>query len=160
MNANLQNKVQTVAEIKDKFSRAKSIVFVEYKGTNVAQDTALRSQFRKDGTEYKVYKNKLMLRALNELGITGCDDLLQGTTSVAINYEDEVLPAKAVADAMATNSNLVFKFGIQNGEKVDADYVTKLSKIPSKEVLIAQLLTMLQAPVRTLACTLKAVAEK
>ena len=160
MNANLQNKVQTVAEIKDKFSRAKSIVFVEYKGTNVAQDTALRTQFRKDGTEYKVYKNKLMLRALNELGITGCDDLLQGTTSVAINYEDEVLPAKAVADAMATNSNLVFKFGIQNGEKVDADYVTKLSKIPTKEVLIAQLLTMLQAPVRSLACTLKAVAEK
>lgn len=160
MNANLQNKVQTVAEIKDKFSRAKSIVFVEYKGTNVAQDTALRSQFRKDGTEYKVYKNKLMLRALNELGITGCDDLLQGTTSVAINYEDEVLPAKAVANAMSTNSNLVFKFGIQNGEKVDADYVTKLSKIPTKEVLIAQLLTMLQAPVRTLACTLKAVAEK
>ena len=160
MNANLQNKVQTVAEIKDKFSRAKSIVFVEYKGTNVAQDTALRTQFRKDGTEYKVYKNKLMLRALNELGITGCDDLLQGTTSVAINYEDEVLPAKAVANAMANNSNLVFKFGIQNGEKVDADYVTKLSKIPTKEVLIAQLLTMLQAPVRSLACTLKAVAEK
>lgn len=160
MNANLQNKTQVVAEIKEKVEKAKSIVFIEYKGTNVAQDTKLRASFRKDGTEYKVYKNKLLLRALNELGKTGCDELLTGTTAVAFNYNDEVAPAKAVAEAMKDNSNLVFKFGYLNGEFVDASYVTKLSQIPSKEVLIAQLLTMLQAPVRGLACTLKAIAEK
>ena len=160
MSANFQNKAEIVAEIKDKFSKAKSIVFVEYKGTTVAQDTALRANFRKENTEYKVYKNKLMLRALQELGKEGCEQYLEGTTAVAISYDSEVAPAKTLADAMKENKNLTFKFGFLNGEKIEASYVEKLSKIPSKEVLIAQLLCMLQAPVRGLACTLKAIAEK
>ena len=160
MNANLQNKIEVVNEIRDKVSRAKSVVFVEYKGTTVSQDTSLRANFRKDGTEYKVYKNKLILKALNEQGITGCDDYLQGTTAVAFNYDDEVLAAKAIAEAQKDNQSLQFKFGIQNGQVVDAEYVKKLSSIPSKEVLLTQIATMLQAPIRNLACTIKAVAEK
>lgn len=160
MNASLRNKVEIVNEIKDKVSRAKSIVFVEYKGTSVSQDTTLRANFRKDGTEYKVYKNKLILRALNEQGIVGCDEYLQGTTAVAFNYDDEVAPAKTIAEAQKTNQALTFKFGIQNGKVVDGEYVKKLSAIPSREVLLTQIATMLQAPIRKLACTVKAVAEK
>lgn len=160
MNANLQNKIEIVNEIRDKVSRAKSVVFVDYKGTTVSQDTNLRASFRKDGTEYKVYKNKLILKALNEQGITGCEEYLQGTTAVAFNYDDEVLAAKAIAEAQKDNQSLQFKFGIQNGQVVDAEYVKKISSIPSREVLLTQIATMLQAPIRNLACTLKAVAEK
>ena len=160
MSANFQNKEQIVAEIKDKFSRAKSLVFVEFSGTNVQADTSLRANLRKENAEYKVYKNKLMIRALNELGKTGFEKYLEGTTAVGISYDSEVAPAKVIADAMKENSNLKFKFGFLEGEQIEADYVEKLSKIPSKNVLISQLLAMLQAPVRNLACTLKAVAEK
>lgn len=160
MSSNIQNKAQIVAEIKDKFSKATSIIFVDYNGTTVAQDTSLRAEFRKDNTEYKVYKNKLVLRALEELGKADCVKYLEGTTSVAISYDSEVAPAKVLANAMKDNKNLKFKFGFLNGEMIEASYIEKLSKIPSKEVLIAQLLSMLQAPVRGLACTLKAIAEK
>ena len=159
MNENLLQKQQVVAEIKDKFSRAKSLVFVEYSGTTVSQVTELRSNIRKANAEYKVYKNKLMLRALNELGITGVDTL-EGTTAVAISYDDEVAPANIVVNAGKDNKNLKVKLGIINGTVVDANYVNILANIPSREVLIAQLLGMLQAPIRNLACTLKAIAEK
>lgn len=159
MNENLLQKQQVVAEIKDKFSRAKSLVFVEYAGTTVSQVTELRSNIRKANAEYKVYKNKLMLRALKELGISGVDTL-EGTTAVALSYDDEVAPARVVSKAGKDNANLKIKFGIINGHVVDADYVNKLANIPSREVLIAQLLGMLQAPIRNLACTLKAIADK
>mgnify|MGYP003299889529 CR=1 FL=1 len=156
----VESKKAVVAEIAQHLTESQSTVIVEYRGLTVQEITELRRALRAEDVEMKVYKNKLLLRALNELGKTGCDELLTGTTAVAFNYNDEVAPAKAVAEAMKDNSNLVFKFGYLNGEFVDASYVTKLSQIPSKEVLIAQLLTMLQAPVRGLACTLKAIAEK
>lgn len=159
MNENLLQKQQVVAEIKEKFSKAKSMVFVEYAGTTVSQITELRSNIRKAGAEYKVYKNKLMLRALSELGISGVDTL-EGTTAVALSYDDEVAPANIVAKAGEDNANLKIKFGILNGKVIDADYVSKLAKIPSREVLLAQLLGMLQSPIRNLACTLKAIADK
>ncbi len=157
---NLKLKQQTVAEIKDKFSRAKSIVFVDYKGTNVSQVTELRSEMRKNATEYKVYKNNLMLRALTELGISGTEQYFAGTTAVAISYDDEVVPASVIDKAAKDNNNLQVKFGIINGAVVDGDYVKKLAKIPSRETLLTQLVGMLQAPIRNFACTIKAVADK
>ena len=158
MNENLRQKQELVAEIKDKFSRAKSLVFVEYSGTTVAQVTELRNSIRKANAEYKVYKNKLMQRALAELNIAAPE--LAGTTAVAISYDDETAPANVVVNAGKENQNLKVKFGIINNNVVDNKYVEMLANIPSREVLLSQLLGMLQAPIRNLACTLKAVAEK
>lgn len=160
MNANLENKIKTVAEIKDKFSKAKSVVFVDYKGTNVKQITQLRADARRENAEYKVYKNKLMLRALEELGIDSASGYLEGTTAVAISYDSEVAPAKLMVKSMTDNKNLNIKFGLLSGKVVDSDYIQKLSSIPPKDVLIAQLLGMLQMPVRSLAVALNAIAEK
>ena len=158
MNDIRRQKEQVVAEIKDKFERSKSLVFVEYAGTTVAQVTDLRNQIRKANAEYKVYKNKLMQRALSELNIE-CP-ALEGTTAVAISYDDEVAPAHVVVNAGKDNANLKVKFGVVNGKVVDESYVKTLAHIPSRDVLIAQLVGMLQAPIRNLACTLKAVADK
>ena len=77
MSANLEAKKQIVSEIKDKLSKAKSVTFVDYRGLTVEEDTALRREFKKNGSEYKVYKNRLMLLALNELGIQGAEEYLQ-----------------------------------------------------------------------------------
>ena len=83
MSANLEAKKVLVEEIKEKINSAISLTFVDYCGLTVEEDTTMRRAFREAGVEYKVYKNRLMLKALNELGFTGYDDVLQGTTAVA-----------------------------------------------------------------------------
>lgn len=160
MNENLKNKAETVDEIVDRIKRAKSVIFSAYQGTNVAQDTKLRVEMRKEGNDYKVYKNRLLIRALKEVGIEGCDEYLQGTTSVAFGYNDEVAPARIIATQMKDNKMLSFKFGIMNGKVINADEVKKISQLPSKEVLVAKLLSVLNGPATGLCIALKAISEK
>ena len=160
MNENLQNKMNVVSEIKDKLTKAKSVVFVDYKGINVSDDTKMRSEFRKNNSDYKVYKNRLVLKALNDLGYTGFESFLEGTTAFAFGYEDEVSACKVISTSMKDNENLKIKCGIVNGKMVDSAEVVKLGNLPSKETLIAQLLCVLNGPARNLACTLKAISEK
>ena len=160
MNANLENKQKLVEEIKDKISRAKSVVFVSFLGTNVENDTKLRKDIREAKSEYKVYKNTLLLRALTELGFEGVEGYLHGSTSVAIDYEDEVSIAKVVSNAKKDNENLAIKFGILNGKVVDDKYVNELANIPTREELYAKLAFLFKAPMQRLAIGLKAVADK
>ena len=160
MSANLENKQKLVEEIKEKFQKAKSVVFASFLGTNVASETKLRKDIRDSQNEYKVYKNTLLLRALSELGIEGVEEYLHGTTSVAFNYNDEVTVAKLVNDAQKENEKLIIKFGILDGKVVDEKYVTALANIPSREALYAQLAFLLKAPMQKFAVGLKAVADK
>ncbi len=160
MSANLENKKVLVEEIKDKISRAKSVVFVSFLGTNVENDTKLRKDIREAKSEYKVYKNTLLLRALSEMGYEGVEGYLHGSTSVAIDYEDEVSVAKVVANAKKENEKLEIKFGILNGKVVDDKYVDGLANIPTREELYAKLAFLFKAPMQRLAIGLKAVADK
>ena len=151
MSANLEAKKLIVEEIKEKISKSKSITFVDYRGLNVESDTKLRRDFKNAGAEYKVYKNRLMLRALNECNIEVDEKLFEGTTAVAFSYNDEVSAPKIVMESVEKDKVLTVKFGIVNGKAVDAEEIKALSKLPSKEVLIAQLLSMLNAPATSLA---------
>ena len=160
MSVNFENKKLKVEEIKDKLSRAKSAVFVSFIGTDVAKDTALRASIRNANGEYKVYKNTLLLRALNEIGVSGVEEHLHGTTSVAISYTDELVAAKAIGDARKDNEKIVVKFGILDGKVVDSTYVETLANIPSRETLLSKLAFLLKAPMQKLAVGLKAVADK
>ena len=171
MSANLEAKKVVVEEIKEKFSKAKTLAFVDYRGLTVAEDTALRKKFRTSGCDYKVYKNRLMLKALNDLGIECPASQLEGTTAVAIGYADEVAPAKIICDTIKQTNKLSIKFGILNGVSVDAGSIEALAKLPSKEELIAKLLgtlnntaaslcRVLSAPTRGLAIALNAIATK
>lgn len=156
----LEQKKLIVEEIKKHYGESKSVLFVTYQGINVAQDTKLRKDFREKGVVYKIYKNRLLKIALDELGITGYDaKSLEGTTSVAFG-KDEVGAATVLFDAQKDIKVLDAKFGIVNGEVVDSAKLEALSKIPSKEVLVAQLLGMLSAPVAALARALDAIAKK
>lgn len=160
MSANKNIKEALVEEIKEKLQKAKTVVFVDYRGMTVADDTKMRANFRKSGAEYRVYKNRLMLRALNELGFTGCESYLEGTNAVAFGYEDEIAPAKICVESKTEKCELPIKFGIYNNKVVDATEIKKLASIPSREVLLAQLVGMLSAPMRGLAVCLKAIADK
>ena len=160
MSAKFEAKKALVEEIKDKLSRAKTVVFVDYRGMTVEQDTKMRAQFRKSGAEYKVYKNRLMLRALNELGYTDVEKYLEGTSAVAFGYEDELAPAKIVKDAANENCAMTVKFGIYNNKVVDDGVIKSLASIPSRETLLGQLVGLLSSPMRSLAIAIKAVADK
>lgn len=160
MSANLEAKKEVVSEIKDKISKAKCIVFVDYRGLTVAQDTEMRNEFRKNNSDYKVYKNRLVLRALNELGITGLEEHLQGTSAIAFGYEDEVSAAKVIAKAGAETKTLEIKCGILNGKVISASEVKELSNIPSREELIGKLLFIFQNPMRSLAVAINEIAKK
>ena len=160
MSANLELKKELVESIKAEFKEAKSLIFVDYRGITVSEDTAMRKEFRENGVTYKVYKNRLMIRALNELGITDFDaKMFEGTTAVAFS-SDEVAPARIFCDNQKKINKMAVKFGIVNGQIMNQAQVEELAKIPSKEVLIAMLLGTLNAPVAALARALNAIAEK
>ena len=160
MSANFEAKKALGEEIKDKLSRAKTVVFVDYRGITVEQDTKMRAEFRKSGSEYKVYKNRLMSIALNDLGYKDVDKYLEGTSAVAFGYDDEIAPAKIVKDASSENCAMTVKFGIYNNQIVDEATIKKLASIPSRETLLGQLVGLLSSPMRSLAIAIKAIADK
>ena len=160
MSANLEAKKLLVEEIKEKIQKAKSLTFVDYRGLTVEEDTKMRSEFRKAGAEYKVYKNRLLLIALEACGITGLDKVLEGTSAVAFGYDDEIAPNKIVAKVVKDTNKMQIKGGVLNGKVVDVAMCETLAQIPSKEELLAKLLFLLQSPVRGLAIALNAIAEK
>ena len=156
MSTNLELKKSIVEEIKQKVSSAKSIAFVDYRGLTVDVDYKMRKTFREGGNEYKVYKNRLMLRALNDLGITGCDKYLEGNTAIVFSNTDAVSAPKILIQTIEETKKMQVKFGIVDGKVIDANAVEALAKLPSKETLLAMLLGLLKAPARNLACVLNA----
>ena len=160
MSANTEQKAKVVDEIKSKIKSAKSIVFVNYNGVCVADDTALRASCRAANVEYKVYKNRLMLIALNELGMKGCEEYLNGTSAVIFSYNDEVSAPKVLMENAVKDNLVTLKFGIVNGKVVVKDEIEKLSKLPSKNVLIAKLLSILNGPASSLVRVINAPTTK
>ena len=152
-------KEAVVEEIKSKIQAAKSVVLVDYKGLTVAQDTELRTNFRKAGVEYKVYKNRLAKIAFNELGYTCFDAALEGPTAIAFAMNDSV-SAKIAAEGGKKFNKLETKCGLVDGEFNDADALKIIASLPSREVLIAKMLGSMLAPISKLAYVLNAIAEK
>ena len=160
MSANLEVKKTAVEEIKNLISSSKSIVLVDYKGINVSDDTALRKSMRENNVTYKVIKNTLFNKACEQLGITGLEAALNGTTAFAFGSEDETAAPRLVKNAMKDYQALSIKAGYYNGKAMDEKEVMVLASIPGKEQLVAQLLYVLNAPVASLARAFKAIAEK
>jgi large subunit ribosomal protein L10 len=157
----LEQKKQIVSEITEKFSRAKSIVLVEYKGLTVEKATELRNKCREAGVEYKVYKNTFMRFAFNELGYKDFDVNLEGPNAIAISFDDEVSAAKVTTDfAKTSDDTLKIKAGIAEGKIINADEIKELASIPPREILIGQLAGVLQGNIRNLAYILDQVSKK
>ncbi len=156
-----KEKEAIVEEIKTRLQAAHSVVLVECKGLTVAQDTELRQNFRKEGVEYKVYKNRLAKIAFNEMGYTQFDSELEGPTAIAFGMQDSVAPARIVYEGIKAYTNkLDAKCGLMDGEFVDKNAVKVIASLPSKEVLIAKMLGSMLAPISKLAYVLNAIAEK
>lgn len=160
MSANFESKKLLVEEITNYAKDAKAIVLIDYKGLTVSQVSELRKQYREAGAVYKVYKNRLMKIAFESLGIKFQDADLEGSTAVAFSSTDAVVPAKIAVDGTTKFKLMQVKAGYCEGKYQTKDEVIALSRIPSKEVLVAQLLGLLTSPMRSFAVAVSEVAKK
>lgn len=161
MSENFEAKKAVVEEIKGKIGASKSVVLVNYNKLTVLEVTALRNKFRDASCEYKVYKNTLVRKAFDELGVTDFDNDLNGTTAFVFCPDETSgcsLLAKAVKENPALEEKIVPKSAYVSGAYVDKAGIKKLASIPSREVLIAKMLGCLQAPIANLAYVLNAIA--
>jgi len=167
----LNQKKEVVRELSEKIKSAKTMVFADYRGLTVEQDTELRTALRKAGVEYKVVKNTLTRFAANENGLEGLDSYLNGPTAMALSTTDPVSPAKILSDFAKKFEKFELKVGVVEGKIIDAEGVKALASLPSREVLIAKVLGGFNAPisglvnvlngnVRGLVVALNAIAEK
>jgi len=138
----------SVAQVKEAIRGAKSVVLADNNGMSVAQVTRLRRELRESGVALKVAKNTLIRIAAKDLGIEGLDPYLHGTTTLAFSNADEASGAKKIRDFFAKDRDpkFVIKAGILEGKVIDADGVKSLADLPSREVLLAQVLGGIQTP--------------
>ena len=158
----LSEKQAIVAQLADKLKNAASGVLVDYKGITVAEDTALRSELRKNEVDYAVVKNTLVRFALEEADLKELDGVLHGTTSLAISNSDPIAPMRVVnkfAKSLGDN-RFTIKAGFMEGRVLSLGEIAALADLPSKEVLQAQVLGTMLAPITSLAIVIKAIAEK
>jgi len=158
----LSEKQAIVADLTAKLKGAASGVLVDYKGITVAEDTALRSELRKNDVEYAVVKNTLVRFALDGANMKELDDVLHGTTSLAISHTDPIAPMRVVNKfaKQLGDGKFNIKAGFMDGKVISLDEIMALAELPSKEVLQAQVLGTMLAPITSLAIVLKAIAEK
>ena len=157
----LSEKQAIVASLTEKLQGAAAGVLVDYKGITVSEDTALRAELRKNNVEYAVVKNTLLRFAVNNCGMNELDDLLSGTTSLAICNDDPVAPARIVNDfAKKLGDRFSIKGGFMEGKVMPLSEVMALAEIPPLPILRAQVLGTMLAPISGLACVLKQIAEK
>ena len=158
----LESKKQIVADLTETLKSSAAGVLVDYKGINVADDTKLRKELREAGVEYSVVKNTMLRFAAQEAGLEGWDEFLHGTTALAVSKEDPIIAAKILAKYAEAIKGDVFtiKSGFMDGKVVDTDTVNALAKIPAKEVLIATMLSSLNATISKFAVVVDQIAKK
>ena len=150
----LESKKAVVEALSGKIKEATSIVFVDYKGINVAQDTNLRNQFREAGVEYTVVKNTLTRFAAKENGYD-FDEVLNGTTAMASTTGDPIAPARIVCEFAKKNKlPRSIKGGIVEGSVLSAEQLNSFGELPSKNALVASVLGTFLAPISSLAFVL------
>ena len=154
-----QEKVEKLTEM---LKNSAAGVLVDYKGITVEEDTKLRKELREAGVNYFVEKNTILRFALNNAGLESLTNVLEGTTAIAISNDDQTAPARILGKfAEDCNDEKFFlKAGYIGEEIYDVEGVKALSKIPSRDVLLAQLVGSLQGPIQKLAATLQAVVDK
>ncbi len=157
----LSEKQKIVADLTEKIKAAQAGVLVDYTGITVAEDTEMRRKLRAENVEYSVIKNTLLRFAVNNVGMEALDDVLNGTTSLAISTEDPIAPARIIKEhADKFNDHFVIKGGFMDGKVISVDEINALASIPPLPILRAQVLGTMLAPITSLAVVLKAIAEK
>lgn len=153
----LEQKKKEVSELAEKIQKAKVVLLTDYRGINVADVTDMRAKLRGTNTEYKVIKNNITRRALEECKIEGLEELLEGPTAVILGYDDYLEPSKIIYKFSKENDFYKIKGGIIDGKVVTTEEIITLAKLPSRETLIAKLAGALLGNITKLAVALDQV---
>ena len=148
--------IEKVKELSSSFQKAKAIYFTEYQGLNVEQITRLRSMFFKENVDYRVAKNTLIKIVLEKAKISDLDELLSGSTAVAIAYDEPVSPAKIIKEFNKDFDLPRVKGILFEGEYFEGEKYKKFADLPSKEELVAKFAMMLNSPMCNLLSTINA----
>ena len=134
-------------------------VLVDYKGINVEDDTILRRELREANVDYSVVKNTLTRFAAKEIGFDAFDEHLHGTTALAVCTDDPIAPARILCKFAKTHENFKVKIGFMDGKVMDASEVIAIAELPSKEVLLSQVLYGFNGPLTKLVVALTEIAK-
>lgn len=154
---NREEKAAVVSDLSNKLDSAKIAIVSDYKGLTVASFQELRRELKKNNAEIRVAKNTLLRRALDGTSFDVVKDHLQGTTALTISYEDPIAPAKILTQFAKTHPELEIRVGALDGKALTPEDLVALSKLPSKEVMLATLLSVMNAVPTSLVQVLSAV---
>ncbi len=155
----IKAKQAVVDEIKGKLDKAQSAVVIDYMGVTVEQADAIRKQFREAGLDYKVYKNTIFKRAIEGTAYEGLGQVLEGPSAFLFGYDDAVAPAREANKAMKSTGKMAFKAGVVEGDFYDAEGITAIAMLPSREELIAKFMGSISSPIQKFAYLMSAIAE-
>ena len=161
-NAKVLSEKQAIVEaLAERIKSASAGVLVDYKGITVAEDTALRTELRKEGIEYTVVKNTLTRKALDQLGMSGLDAVLNGSTSLATTEQDPIAPFRILNDySKKLNERFNIKAAFMDGQVLNESEVAEIAELPSKDALYAKVLGTMIAPITGLAVCLGQILEQ
>ena len=153
-------KQAVIDEIKDKFERAESAVVIDYMGITVEEADAMRRKLREAEVDYTVYKNTLVKRAIAGTDYEALSEVLEGPSAFAFSYNDATAPARVLNDSIKEFKKMQFKGGFVEGEYYDAEGITQVASIPSRDVLISKFMGSIQSPIANFARVVKQIAEQ
>ena len=139
----LEKKQKIAEDLHERFSKSVIVVVADYKGLDVSSMNALRRKLREEDIEFQVAKNTLLIRAAKDTEAALIEDYFKGPSAVALSYTDPVAPAKILAQFAKDNQKLEIKGGVLKNKVLDVDAIKALAKLPSREVLLGQLLSVL-----------------
>ena len=158
--AKVELKKPVVEEIAELLDGAQSAVIVDYRGLTVEEDTKLRKELREAGVTYKVYKNTMINFAIKGTDFETLAPHLEGPTAIAVSKTDATAPARILYNFAKTAEALELKAGVVEGVYYDAEQITGIAAIPSREELLSKLLGSIQSPITNFARVIKQIAEK
>lgn len=156
----LELKKQQVAALKERIDASIAGVVVDYKGISVEDDTKLRKELREAGVEYTVVKNTLLGRAIEGTSLADMGSVLEGTTAIATSKDDYVAAARILGKYAENSDNFSLKSGYLDGEVISLEKLDALAKLPSREVLLATVLSAFNAPIASFARVVQAIVDK
>lgn len=156
----LELKKQKVADLTEQLKNACAGVVVDYKGINVADDTKLRKELREAGVHYAVVKNTLLHLAVQDAGLKELDNVLSGTTAIALSEDDYVAPARILCKFADAKKNFTVKSGFLDNDVISLEKISSLAKLPSREVLLATVCNAFNAPIASFARAIQAIVDK
>ncbi len=156
----LEQKKAIVAELSDRLKNSITGLVVSYQGINTEDDTKLRKELRENDVKYTVVKNTLLSRACDEAGLEDIKPVLEGTTALATSDSEYAAAARILCKYAKDHDNFKVKTGYLDGAVIDMDTITALSKLPTREVLLANVLGAFQAPIAAFARVMQAVVDE